>query len=243
MAEKSERLDKAVANRFSVSRKEVKEKIRRGEVTVDGVVVTNPEHRVFENSEISFGGLTKEKTEFVYIMMNKPAGILTATTDKTRKTVVDLVPTEISRKGIFPVGRLDKDTTGLLIITNNGEWAHRIVSPKHHVQKEYIVTLDGAVTDEAIEGFKKGVTLADGEVCKPAVLERLDDKNTARVILREGKYHQIKRMFGVFGLGVNALTRASIGGLKLDENLGLGECREMTKKEVLLAEEKNTCNI
>ncbi len=243
MANKSERLDKAVANRFSVSRKTVKEEIKKGFVKVNGEVVTDPEFRVFEKSEISYKSDIKTHTDFVYIMMNKPSGILTATTDKSRKTVVDLVPPEIKRKGLFPVGRLDKDTTGLLIITNDGEWAHKIVSPRHHVKKEYIVTLDGGITDSAIEGFKNGVILADGEVCKSAILEKTENGNVAKVTLREGKYHQIKRMFGVFGLGVNALKREAIGNLTLDKSLKSGESREMTKEEVLLAEEKSTCNI
>ena len=233
-----ERLDKIVSNNFGVTRKTARNDIKQGKVLVDGKILTDFSAKVAENTAVSYNGQECQNTKFTYIMMNKPKGVLTATRDDSRETVVDLVPEDIKRKGLFPVGRLDKDTTGLLIITNDGDFAHRIVSPRHHVAKVYTVTLDGAVTDEAIKGFSDGVTLADGELCAPAILEKTDKENIARVTLREGKYHQIKRMFGVFSLGVNGLTRNSIGDLVLDPTLREGECRVMTAEEIQKAEEK-----
>ena len=161
--------------------------------------------------------------------MNKPKGVLSAATDKSRKTVVDLVPEHLKRQDIAPVGRLDKDTTGLLLITDDGVFAHNCISPKKEISKSYIVTLDGDINDEMIQKFKTGITLVDGTVCKSAILERID-KNIARVIISEGKYHQVKRMFGIVGLGVNELHREAIGGLCLPNDLKSGECIEMTKE-------------
>ncbi|MBR5452101.1 MAG: 16S rRNA pseudouridine(516) synthase [Clostridia bacterium] len=233
-----ERLDKIVSNNFGVTRKIARNDIKQGKVSVDGRVVTDFSAKIAENIPVNYNGQECGNTKFTYIMMNKPKGVLTATRDDSRETVLDLVPEDIKRKGLFPVGRLDKDTTGLLIITNDGDFAHRIVSPRHHVAKVYTVTLDGTVTDDAVKGFLEGVTLADGELCAPAILEKTDKENVARVTLREGKYHQIKRMFGVFSLGVNDLTRNSIGDLVLDPTLREGECRVMTQEEIKKAEEK-----
>ena len=233
-----ERLDKIVSNNFGVTRKTARTDIKQGKVSVDGKIVTDFSAKIAENTPVSYNGQECGNTKFTYIMMNKPKGVLTATRDDSRQTVVDLVPEDIKRKGLFPVGRLDKDTTGLLIITNDGDFAHRIVSPRHHVAKVYTVTLDGPVTKEAIDGFRNGVTLADGELCAPAILQKGEKENIAIVTLREGKYHQIKRMFGVFSLGVNDLKRNSIGNLLLDPNLKEGECRVMTVDEISKAEEK-----
>ena len=164
--------------------------------------------------------------------MNKPEGILSASNDKNRKTVVDLVPDSLKRAGLFPVGRLDKDTTGLLIITDDGEFAHNVIAPKKNVVKTYRVTLDGEVTEDMVELFKKGITLADGTVCRSAELIPLGN-NSAEIKISEGKYHQIKRMFGVVDLGVEALERIAMGNLKLPQNLPRGECRELKKSEIL----------
>ncbi len=232
------RIDKLISNNFNITRKTAREAIKSGRVKTDGKTVTDFSAKVDEKVTLTFDGITRKSGKFIYIMLNKPSGVLTATRDARQKTVLDLIPEDIKRKDLFPVGRLDKDTTGLLIITNDGEFAHRTVSPRHHVAKVYTVTLDGEVTAEAIKGFAEGVTLADGEKCAPAILKIGGNKNIAVVTLREGKYHQIKRMFGVYGLGVNALTRNSIGNLELDKSLKQGECRLMTEKEVALAEEK-----
>ena len=218
-----ERFDKIIANQFNVSRKDARIGIRRGKGTVDGKIVREPSELIDTQSEIVFDGQKLEYKKFIYILMNKPKGVLSASNDKNRKTVVDLVPSQWKRNGLFPVGRLDKDTTGLLIITDDGDFAHRAIAPNKNVDKTYVATLDGAVTKEMEEIFLKGVTLADGTVCKSAKLKALPE-NKAEVIISEGKYHQIKRMFGTVGLGVNELERTKIGSLVLPPDLPQGEC-------------------
>ena len=151
-------------------------------------------------------------------MLKKPKGILSASNDKNRKTVIDLVPENMKRQGLFPVGRLDKDTTGLLIITDDGDYAHKIISPKNKTGKVYLVDLDGDIDKKLIDEFKQGVTLADGTVCRPANLEIIENKK-AKLTLFDGKYHQVKRMFGVYGLGVVELHRESIGDLSIPKDL------------------------
>ena len=163
-------------------------------------------------------------------MLNKPKGYISATEDKNEKTVLDLVPEEYSHRNLFPAGRLDKDTTGLMIITDDGNFAHNILSPQKHVRKTYHVIIDIPVTDEMVEGFKAGVMLNDGE-CKTASLE-ITGKYTAIVVLTEGRYHQIKRMFGCFGAKVIELQRIGMGNFKIPNNLKLGECREFTEEEL-----------
>ena len=184
-----------------------------------------------DNDVVTYEGNIVGYKEYVYILMNKPQGVLSAATDKSRQTVVDLVPEYLRRPEIAPVGRLDKDTTGLLLITDDGVFAHNCISPKKEITKSYIATLDGDINDEMISQFKSGVILADGTVCRPATLERIDE-NIARIIITEGKYHQVKRMFGTVGLGVNSLHRESIGGLFLPDTLKSGECIEMTKEQL-----------
>ena len=232
-----ERLDKWVASSFAVSRKEAKNAIRAGRVAVNGAPCRTEDAKFDSDAVITLDG-RPAALGHVYFMLHKPAGILTASRDATRKTVLDLIPPEFARKDLFPVGRLDKDTTGLLLITDDGAWAHRLVSPRHHVAKVYRVRLDGAVTETAVRGFAEGVILADGEICKPAVLTVTEDPMVALVTLREGKYHQIKRMFGVFGVGVVDLHRESIGGVSLDPALPVGGVRRLTAEEVLAAEDK-----
>ena len=227
-----QRLDKFISNQLIISRSQVRTSIRQGKATVNGNIERN--EGLIINAEvdnIAFDGKTISYKRYVYILMNKPKGVLSAATDKSCKTVIDLVPNNLKRHGIAPVGRLDKDTTGLLLITDDGVFAHNCISPKKDVSKTYIVTLDGEITDDMIQKFKMGITLADGTVCKSAQLERIQ-KNLARVIITEGKYHQIKRMFGTVGLGVNALHRESIGKLKLPQNLKAGECMEITKEQL-----------
>ncbi len=226
-----QRLDKFISNQLNISRSVVKTALKRGQATVNGVTVkdgsfsvdTDSDIIVFEGKEISY-------KKYIYILMNKPKGVLSASNDKNRKTVVDLVPKSLQRTGLFPVGRLDKDTTGFLIITDNGEYAHNCISPKKMIAKSYIVTLDGQVTEDMIPLFQSGITLADGTRCKPAKLQIIDNCK-ARVIITEGKYHQIKRMFGTVGLGVNELHRESMGGFILPASLKEGECIEITEKE------------
>lgn len=229
---KKQRLDKLISNQLILSRSVVRAGIRRGYAAVNDIVVRDPAILVDAQKDIViYNGQAIGYKEYVYILMNKPSGILSASTDKSQKTVVDLVPEELKRQGLFPVGRLDKDTTGLLLITDDGVFAHNCISPKKAISKSYIVELDGDVTKEMIEIFRSGVTLADGTACRPATLERLA-QNMARIIITEGKYHQIKRMFGVVGLGVNSLHRESIGNLFLPDDLNAGECVELTKQQL-----------
>ncbi len=228
-----ERLDKIIANQFNISRKDARAAIQKGSVTVDGIVIRTISQSVDTKSEIIFGGQTMVYQKYVYILMNKPKGVLSASNDKKRKTVVDLVPEQWRRPNLFPVGRLDKDTTGLLIITDDGDFAHRAIAPNKNVFKTYEVELDGTVTPEMVSIFSNGVVLADGTVCKKAILKPISQAK-AEIKISEGKYHQIKRMFGTVGLGVNELKRISIGGLSLPSNLSVGECKQLTDKEISL---------
>ncbi len=217
------RLDKFISNQTTLSRSEARKAVFCGRVTVNGETVRQPDMKIEETlAQVTLDSEKIAFEKYVYLIMNKPKGVLSATNDKRDKTVVDLLPEIYSRRNIFPAGRLDKDSTGMILLTDDGDFAHRITGPKHHIEKSYIVELDGEVGEEVIEGFKNGVTLFDGEECLSAVCEKLSS-NTARVILTEGKYHQIKRMFGVFSLGVVSLHRERIGALFLPENLAPGQ--------------------
>lgn len=228
-----ERIDKIISNQLNLPRNMAKLQIRRGKVKVDGAVCRDPsEHFDPATAQIEYKGEKIGYNKFRYIMLNKPKGVLSASTDKSRKTVVDLVDESIRRYDLAPVGRLDKDTTGLILITNDGEFAHNVISPKKQIEKTYVVTLDAPLPTDIAEKFKEGVVLADGTECLPADLEIMED-NTAKVKILEGKYHQIKRMFGVFGLGVNELKRIAVGGLALPYDLPEGASRELTKEEKL----------
>ncbi len=229
---KKQRLDKFISNQLILSRSVVRTGIQRGKATVNGAVMRDAGMLIDADSDsISYEGNVIGYKEYVYILMNKPKDVLSAATDKSRETVVDLVPEHLKRQGIAPVGRLDKDTTGLLLITDDGIFAHNCISPKKEISKSYIVTLDGDINDEMIFKFKEGVVLVDGTVCRPAALEKIGE-NKARIIITEGKYHQVKRMFGTVGLGVNELHREAIGGLTLPKALNSGECIEMTKEQL-----------
>lgn len=229
-----QRLDKLIASNGMLSRREVHALVQKGRVTVNGSVVRAKDCKCDPDTDtITVDGTRLDYCEKVYIMMNKPKGVLSASTDKNRRTVVDLAQEAMGRRGLFAVGRLDKDTTGLLLLTDDGDFAHRIISPKSHVDKLYRATLDGAVTDAMIEAFARGITLADGTACLPARLVRsADSACVAEITVQEGKYHQIKRMFGVVGLGVVELHRLRIGALTLDATLQSGMCRKMTAQEI-----------
>ena len=226
------RVDKLLSLQLNMSRSDVKLAIKAGRVVLNGRVITKPDIKIdtdqdaifIDNAPISF-------LDKVYLMMNKPKGVICASNDKKAKTVIDIIPNTLARRGLFTVGRLDKDTTGLLIITDDGDFSHKVISPKSHITKKYEVEVDGIITNEMITIFKDGVILADKTKCMPAKLKKLSDC-VAEVDIFEGKYHQVKRMFGVVGLGVNKLRRISIGGLVLDSNLKLGECRKLTEKEL-----------
>ncbi|MBQ7726406.1 MAG: pseudouridine synthase [Clostridia bacterium] len=223
----TQRLDKLLAMWQNRSRREVREDIRHGKATVDGRPERDPGRAIDpERQEIRLEGQVFRFQPFLYLMMNKPAGVLTATEDRSAPTVLDLVPEAWRRKKLSPVGRLDKDTTGLLLLTDDGGLNHRLCAPKTEIYKTYVAELDGCVTPEMRQLFLEGVTLADGTVCRPAVLTALSE-TSAQIEICEGKYHQVKRMFAAAGRTVTALERTAVGGFSLPETLRPGECREL----------------
>lgn len=226
-----ERLDKLVSEAAGISRQDAKKQITKGLVAVAGAVCKNPSAKYEQNTELTINGQIITHTPFVYIMVNKPKGLLCVSRDPKRETVTDLVKGVYPRRNLFPAGRLDKDSEGFVLLTDDGAFAHDLLSPKKHVSKTYAVTLDTPFTKEMEYAFQKGVTLADGTVCLPANAGFTDDPYVCTVILKEGKYHQIKRMFGVLGAGVNRLVRTQIGGLPLDKTLPIGAFREITAQE------------
>ena len=226
-----ERIDKIISEQTYYTRKEIKKLISKGIVYVNGEQVKKPETKYDEtNISININGEEIEVKKHVYLLLNKPKGYVSTTEDDSQNTVLDLVPEKYKNRNIFPAGRLDKDTTGLMLITDDGEFAHNILSPRKHVKKEYEVTLDIPVTEDVVKGFKEGVNLNDGE-CKSAVLE-ITGEYTAKVVITEGRYHQIKRMFGCFGAKVVNLERIAMGNFQLPNDLKQGECRELTEKEI-----------
>lgn len=228
------RIDKYLSVALGISRADAKRLIKDGRVTVEDKAVKKAEEKVSETSiSLKVDGKTVTYKKYIYILMNKPSGILSAATDKRVKTVVDIIPENLKREGLFPVGRLDKTTTGLLIITNDGDFAHKVISPKSNIEKCYYTELDGELTEEKKRQIENGITLADGTVCRPAKIEQVS-KNRVYITISEGKYHQIKRMFGVVELGVNSLHRVSIGELKIPQGLKLGECVEIGQNELNL---------
>ena len=230
-----ERLDKIVASMTGGSRKDARGMVLRGRVSVNGKVSGNIAQKVDpKTDDISVDGQSLTYKKYVYIMINKPKGILSASNDKSRETVVDLVKPDFPRDGLFPVGRLDKDTTGLLIITDDGDFGHKVISPKSLIEKEYLVTLDKPITAEDIKVLEAGLTLADGTVCRPAKVRQTERENVVSMTITEGKYHEIKRMLGVVGIGVNELERIRIGSLCKDDKLDVGQYRELTEEDLSL---------
>ncbi len=229
----AQRLDKWIASQGVRSRRDTVRLIRDGKVTVNGVVRRDPSEKIDETDAVTVDGVPMQYQTYTYLMMNKPSGILCVSRDPKARTVVDLVPQEHKRKGLFPAGRLDKDTVGLVILTDDGDFAHRLLAPRKHVEKMYHAIVDGRVTAEHIRVFAQGTTLADGTPCLPAGLRVLEDGEHPLVEVRivEGKYHQIKRMFGTVGLGVVWLKRCTMGGLALDDELKPGECRPISPAE------------
>ena len=226
-----ERLDKFISSQTALSRKEAQKAIRDKRVTVNGELSRSVDIKIdTEADAVALDGKALTYQTHVYYMMNKPSGVVSATEDRVEKTVIDLLPPELRRKGLFPAGRLDKDTTGLLILTDDGDYAHRMLSPKKHVKKRYIATLDRSPDDSISVRFEEGVVLRDGTVCKSGQASLLDGTRVA-VEISEGKYHQVKRMFAALGYHVEALERVRIGALSLDGDLSPGEVREMTKDE------------
>ena len=227
------RLDKYVAEAVQCTRSESRAMIRGGRVSVNGAVCKRPEQQVSEMDEIQLDGKSRPRQDFVYLMLNKPAGVVSASSDARDTTVVDLVRSAYPRRELFPAGRLDKTSTGFVLITDDGAFAHDILAPRHHVPKTYQVTLDTPLTDEMVRGFAQGVTLADGvQLASADVTSLTGDRRTVRVVLHQGVYHQIKRMFGVYGAGVDGLHREAIGSVWLDDALAPGQWRELTAEEV-----------
>ena len=230
------RLDKYLAERTGMTRSESRKAITKGRVMVAGKICRKADTQLDETAaQIALDGapLAGEYKKYVYIMLNKPEGVVSASRDKRDTTVVDLVAADYPRRELFPAGRLDKTSTGFVLLTDDGGFAHDILAPKRHVSKTYTVTLDTPLTEEMRTGFAAGVTLADGTALSPAEVTALSpDGLTVRVMLKQGVYHQIKRMFGVYGAGVNGLHRDAIGGLALDENLAPGQWAELSDDEV-----------
>lgn len=229
-----QRLDRYISNQLILPRSQVRTGIRRGKATVNGAVVRDPSQSIEIGCDVVYDSVAVEYKKFVYIILNKPSGVLSATQDKSQSTVIDLVPEHLKRPDLAPVGRLDKDTTGLLLITDDGVFAHNCISPSKNVPKCYIAEIDSALPSDAADKFKKGIILADGTECKSADLEIIGEKRV-RITITEGKYHQIKRMLGVLGAGVVSLHRESIGGLGLPKDLGVGECCETTLETLINA--------
>ncbi len=229
------RIDKFLSNMGYGSRKEVKILLKSKAVEVNGETVRDPKVHVDEtNDEVAVGGELVEYTEFIYLLMNKPPGYISATEDKYDETVIDLLGEGEQLFEPFPVGRLDKDTEGLLLLTNDGKLAHELLSPKKHVDKRYFAKIEGVVTEEDGEAFKRGVMLDDGYVTKPAQLNILHSgpQSEIELTITEGKFHQVKRMFQSVDKEVVYLKRLSMGALELDPELQLGEYRHLTEEEL-----------
>ena len=227
-----DRLDKIISEAGLCSRRECERLARRGLITVDGQVVKNASEKVSDTAIIEIDGEPVVRHREVVCILNKPAGFVTSTEDDINRTVMELLPEEMLRQKVVPAGRLDKDTEGLLVFTNNGELLHKLISPKYEVPKVYYVEHEGDVTDSIIQRASDGVVLKDGTVCKSAVIERLGEGKST-ICIREGMYHQVKRMYAALGLHVNYLRRIQIGGVKLGD-LEVSKVRELTEEEKTL---------
>ena len=230
-----ERIDKIISKELNIGRNDAKSLIKSGKVFLNGSSVKSPSEKLDEEKDVlTVGGRVIHLRRFVYIMMNKPEVVISSTDGRktSEKTVIDILPEDMKRKNLFPAGRLDKNTTGFVLITDDGEFAHRILSPRSHVPKTYIAKLDKPFDDEISDAFSNGITIGDDE-CLPAVLEPVDgDYTLARVIIKQGMYHQIKRMFKKYSIEVIGLKRIKMGRLNLDESLAAGECRYIDEKEL-----------
>lgn len=229
------RLDKFISSNTTLSRAEAKKIIKKG-ILINNILIKSPDYKVDEiNDQVMVNGNRLVYQKYVYIMMNKPKDTVSATEDAIEKTVVDILKEEDRIYKVFPVGRLDKDTEGLMLLTNDGELAHRLISPKKDVVKKYYVEVSGELKEEYLSIVEAGVMLEDGYKCKPArleILESNEDKSRANIYITEGKFHQVKRMMKSLETTVTYLKRISIGELILDENLELGEYRHLTNEEL-----------
>lgn len=228
------RLDKFISERTEYTRSQIKEMAGHGRIAVNGEIIRKSDVKIdSETADVCVCGEKIRNDIFRYILMNKPDGYVSSTEDNDGISVLELVPQEMRVKGLFPAGRLDKDSLGALLLTNDGGLAHRILSPKNHIPKIYIVKLAESFQSKYVDLFWRGIVLVDGEQCMPARVRSIRNcENMAFVELHEGKYHQVKRMFAAAGNHVEKLMRISVGGLVLPEKLGLGECMELLHKDV-----------
>ncbi|MFA9379581.1 MAG: pseudouridine synthase [Acetanaerobacterium sp.] len=230
-----QRLDKMLAGQLNLSRGDAKKLIAGGAVHVDGVLVRTADCKIDPAAQqITVSGSPLAYRQHIYIMLNKPVGVVSASRDARQKTVLDLIPPQLARKGLFPAGRLDKDTTGFVLITDDGALAHRMLSPRSHVPKTYQAVLDDLPGEEELDRLSQGVDIGHGVICRPARVRVLADgqPNLVEIIITEGMYHQVKRMFEAVGGQVLQLKRVKIGGLSLDEKLCEGGCKEIIHKDV-----------
>ena len=233
------RIDKLLSELGIASRKEANKVAKSGGIIVDGVAVRDASKHIDpEKSKVIYLGREVVYQKYTYVMLNKPTGYVSATDDKSLPYVTELLPEELRRRELFPVGRLDRDTVGLMILTNNGQLAHSLLSPKHHVKKEYYFTSAEPLDRDAERDFAEGITLADGYECKSAELYLADNRSEGRIVLTEGKYHQIKRMIASRNNRVVSLERTSFGGICLDPSLERGEWRFLTDEEISLLEKQ-----
>ncbi len=230
-----QRLDKFIASQIpSLSRKDVGALVRKGKVTVDGSIAKSADMKIdADTASVTVNGETVGYKKHLYIMLNKPSGVVCATRDGLSETVLELLPPRLRRRGLFPAGRLDKDTEGFVFITSDGDLAHRMLSPKSHVEKEYFVRLESPLCQSADRLIAEGMTLSDGTECMPALLKRKNETE-CHIVLHQGMFHQVKRMFESLNNKVVYLKRVRMGDLWLDESLALGECRELSEDEISL---------
>jgi 16S rRNA pseudouridine516 synthase len=228
------RLDKFISERTEYSRSQIKELASKGKITVDGMTVKRSDDKIDpDTAVVAVCGQEIKSQRYSYILLNKPQGYVCSTDDKDGETVLKLIPPEMRKKGLFPAGRLDKDSIGALVLTDDGELAHRMLSPKHHIPKTYIVQLGRKFENNYINKFAEGLTLSDGETCLPAKVRPSENSDKlAFVELCEGKYHQVKRMFAAVGNHVELLMRISVGSLVLPEKLGIGESMEILPNDM-----------
>ena len=228
------RLDKFISERTEYTRSQIKELAAKGRIRLNGEVVKKSDIKIdSESAEVEVCGQRIGSSRYKYILLNKPQGYVCSTDDKDGETVLKLLPPEYRTKGMFPAGRLDKDSIGALLITDDGELAHNLLSPKHHIPKIYIVKLARPFENNYINKFETGLTLADGETCLPTRLQKAENSDMLAFIeLHEGKYHQVKRMFAAVGNHVELLMRVSLGALVLPEKLAIGQCMELLHKDV-----------
>ncbi|MDD6276599.1 MAG: pseudouridine synthase [Clostridia bacterium] len=230
-----QRLDKIISSQGAYTRSQAQKLIKSGAVCVDGIQIRDRGFKLdAEKSDVTIGGEPFEVKKYVYIMLNKPKGVVSASSDSREKTVIDLVPQELKRRNLFPAGRLDMTTTGFVLITDDGDFAHRILAPKSHIEKTYEARLAEPVSEADLKKIAEGITLGDGTECLPAKLRVIEDGENPLVEIKivEGKYHQIKRMFAAVGNGVIGLKRTKMGMVELDSTLKEGECRLLSEKEI-----------